>query len=93
VNVDDDEKWYRLEYYRTPTDMEDDDDEPDIPEAYHMAIVMWGIWWGYNRKMESSRAYSMKRNFEDAMRSLKTQFDVMNERIDLGGIVKYSEGG
>jgi hypothetical protein len=92
VNVSDEEKWYRMEYYRTPTDMVDDDDMPDLPEAYHMAIVMWGIWCGFNRKMESSRAYSVKRTFEDMMRALKTQFDVMNERIDLGGIVKYSEG-
>ena len=37
-----------MEYYRTPTNMTLDADEPEIEEMFHYAIVLWGIYHGYN---------------------------------------------
>ena len=82
---------FKVEYYRMPMEMSDPDDVPDIPEIWHMAIVLWGIWYIFRRKMEAGLAYSAKMDFEDEMRRTVGQFDVMKERTDLGGSVMYKE--
>jgi len=79
----DEEKWYKMEYYRTPAEMSTATDEPEIPEIYHWAMVLWGIWWGYKRAMENSSAYSTKKDLEDEMRRTINQFDVANYRSPL----------
>jgi len=75
----DEEDWYQMWYYRTPTDMSADADEPEIPEVFHWAICLWGIWWGFSRDGESAQAYSKKQDFEREMRRLKNQWDTSNE--------------
>jgi hypothetical protein len=47
-----------------------------LPSAFHDAIVLWAIHWGYQRMMETTAAYAAKRDFEDYMRTLQTQIDV-----------------
>lgn len=75
----DEEDWYQMWYYRTPTDMSADADLPEIPDVWHWAMVLWGIWWGYSRDGESAQSYSKKQDFEREMRRLKGQWDVSNE--------------
>lgn len=79
----DEEKWYKMEYYRLPAEMSAASDEPEIPEIYHWAMVLWGIWWGYKRAMENSSAYSTKKDLEDEMRRTINQFDVAGYRSPL----------
>jgi hypothetical protein len=59
VNVDTKLR-FRVEYYRTPTDMDADASNPDIPNIWHMAIVLWGRWYMLQRKMEAGLAYAAK---------------------------------
>lgn len=74
------EKWFRMEYYRTPTEMSADADEPEIPEMFHWGIVLWGVEWGFARQQEMDSKYSAKRDYHDFMRRVKDQYDVMFER-------------
>jgi hypothetical protein len=82
-------KNFRMEYYRAPLDMSDDDDEPDLPPQFHWGIVLWGTWWGFWSKHENPRAYSVKRDLEDFMRRTIEEYDVSKDRLDLGGSVRY----
>jgi hypothetical protein len=90
-NVDTDDLWLRMEYYRAPTDMDlTTNTEPDIPEIFHMAIVLWAIWYGYKNMLESSKAYSTKLDLADEMKRTTSQFDVRKSRLNAGGSVKYN---
>jgi len=80
TNVDTDSLWYRMEYYRLPTEMSDATDEPEIPEPYHYAMVLWGTAWVYRRKQESSDLYSVSRELETFMRNRVGEFDSEMER-------------
>lgn len=73
-------KWFRMEYYRLPTAMSSGTDEPEIPEMFHWAIVLWGTEWGFARVGESNEKYSAKRDFEDFMRRTKSQYEMLYER-------------
>lgn len=72
--------YYRMEYYRLPTDMSASTDEPEIPEVFHYGLVLWGTQWGYRRKQESSDTYSVGRELVDFMRQRASQYDVESER-------------
>ncbi len=82
------DRYFKLEYYRTPTLLTLDTDEPELPEAFHYAIVLWALWWGYRRGQENSSAYSVKRDLMDFMRTTKTQYDVYMERSSGYGYLK-----
>jgi hypothetical protein len=76
----DEEKWFKMEYWRLPTEMSDADDVPEIPEHLHWGIVLWGIMWGHSREGESSDKYSAKKDFVDFMRSKVSMWDVKRLR-------------
>ena len=79
TNVDE-AKWFRMEYYRLPTDMSAATDEPEIPETFHYGINLWMIWWIHRRRMESDEAYATKRDFVDYMVTHRTEAEVADER-------------
>ena len=81
-------KWFRMEYYRKPTDMSADTDEPEIPGPFHYAMVLWGTWWGYRRKRENAAAYSVKRDLMDYMKTTVGGFDVNFERSNSQLVLK-----
>ncbi len=87
----DEERWYRMEYFRLPGDLSENTDEPEIPSSWHEAIVLWATWKGLCRQQEPAMAYSMLRNLEDFMIHNIPQEAVEDERensrmtIDLGG--------
>lgn len=74
------EKWFRMEYYRMPLDMSDDSDEPEIPEEFHYALVLWGTEWGYRREGESNEKYSTKLDFKEFMAQTLLEIDIADER-------------
>lgn len=82
---------FRVEYYRSPTNMSEGTDTPDIPELWHMAMVIWGIHMIHVRKMESGLAYARKMDFEDEMRRTYSEYDMRKERISLKGEVQYED--
>ena len=84
----DTELWFKMEYYRLPTDMSADSDEPTIPVVYHYAIVLWGIWYGYMSTGEASRAQLAWNNLVNMLRSTYSQREVENERIHAQGQLK-----
>jgi hypothetical protein len=74
------EKWFRMEYYRLPIDMIVDSDEPELPEEFHYALVLWGTEWGYRREGESNEKYSTKLDFKEFMEQTLQELDIADER-------------
>jgi len=64
----DDEYWYEMEYTRLPAELSASTDEPELPEAFHYGVVLWGRWWGYARVQAHPEAYAAKQDFIDFMR-------------------------
>lgn len=90
-NAPDEEKWFRMEYYRAPTEMSADSDVPELPEPFHYAMVLWAIEWALRRRGESSEKWSVKQDFEDYMKSTVTELDVEWERESDAGILAMEE--
>jgi hypothetical protein len=80
--------WFKLEYYRSPMDISNDTDEPEIPAPYHYAIVLWGIYHGLMRNGEASAVQLAWDNLVNYMRSTYNQKEVESERIYAQGIIK-----
>ena len=45
----DESRWYKVEYYRTPKNMTLATDVPEIPEIYHYAIILYALSTGFAR--------------------------------------------
>ena len=82
------ERYFKMEYYRVPPELVNADDEPAIPQMFHYAVVLWAVWWGYKRAQESSAAYSTKRDLIDFMRTTKGEYDIYNERSNGHGYLR-----
>jgi hypothetical protein len=84
------ERWYRMEYVKIPADLSSDEDEPEIPEPWHEAIVLWATWRGLRYMQESNEAYSVKRDLFDFLEMTVTEGEMSFERehsgvqLDLG---------
>ena len=87
------EKWFKLEYYRLPTEMTLSTDEPEIPEQFHYGIILWGTEWGYRREGESNEKYSTKRDFIEFMEQTISGMDVEDEREFSGGKLNLDRRG
>lgn len=85
----DENLWLKMEYYRSPLDMVNATDTPEIPEIYHYAIVLWGIWNGYVRTGEASSSQLAWNNLVNEMRSTFGQNSVDKERTGGRGVVRY----
>lgn len=83
-----DERWFRMEYYRMPKDMVADTDEPELPEVFHYALVLWGTEWGYRREGESNEKYSTKLDFKEFMEQTIQELDISDEREFSYGSIK-----
>ena len=87
------EKWFKLEYYRLPTDMTLSTSEPEIPEQFQYGIILWGTEWGYRREGESNEKYSTKRDFIEFMEQTISGMDVEDEREFSGGVLNLGRRG
>uniref|UniRef100_A0A6M3K5D2 Uncharacterized protein n=1 Tax=viral metagenome TaxID=1070528 RepID=A0A6M3K5D2_9ZZZZ len=81
-------KWFRVHYYRLPTDMSASTDEPEIPSQFHYGLVLWGLIWGHRRANESDRAYAAEQSLRDFMRSTLSAYDVADKVTNVGGILR-----
>ncbi len=86
----DEDDWYQLFYYRTPTELTLNADEQEIPEIFVPAMINWGTRWVLKRDGESSQAYSTKIDFHDLMRSIKSQYDLSYELEDDWGSLQIN---
>lgn len=76
----DEELWFHMEYARIPSDLALDNDEPELPETFHEAVMMWALWRGYHWLQETDMAYSTKRDLMDFMATTKAPLDMALER-------------
>ena len=84
------ERWFKLRYYRSPTDMSADADEPEIPKIFHHGIVLWGIEYVLRRNEEQSKKYALKQDFDSFMRSRINAYMVADD-LDSPGVVMRND--
>jgi hypothetical protein len=72
--------WYHLEYVRIPEDLTADSQEPEMPETFHEAIMMWALWRGYHWMQETEMAYSTKKDLIDFMATTMAPLELASER-------------
>lgn len=89
----DERRPYAIDYVKMPKALVDKDDVPEMPEQYHMAIVMWATWWYYRMKQESGAAYAAKRDLDDYLGRIQSQdsrkYDRMDGRMSVEGFGDY----
>lgn len=81
-------RWLRLVYYRGPTDMVNATDQPELPEPFHWAMVLWGISWAARRQGETSEKWTTDSDLTSLMRSLKSQYEMEFEQDDDAGVLQ-----
>jgi hypothetical protein len=74
--------WYHMEYARIPEDLTTDGQEPELPETFHEAVMMWALWRGYHWMQETDMAYSTKRDLIDFMATTKSPNEMASDRED-----------
>lgn len=89
----DNKRTYAIDYVKQPAELSDTSDVPQMPEQYHIAIVMWGVWWYYRMQQESGAAYAAKRDLDDFMGRIQSQdsrrWDRAEGHITIKGIGDY----
>jgi hypothetical protein len=81
-------KWFKLEYFRLPTNLVAATDEPEIPEMFHQGIVLHMLEWAYRRQQEFTAAYSMNQRLLQLLREQKSQYDVMGYGLNAHGTMR-----
>jgi len=74
--------WYRMEYVFEPPDLVNDDDEPQMPDFWQDAIIMWAVYRGQRWMEDFSAAYMTKRDLMDFMSLTRQQDEMSKERED-----------
>jgi hypothetical protein len=85
----DEELWFAMEYAKIPPDLTEDGDEPQMPETFHEAVMMWALWRGYHWMQETDMAYSTKQDIMDFMRTTRAPLEMAAEREDAGVEVNF----
>lgn len=89
TNVND-QRWFRLEYYKQPTALSSGTDRPvAFGEGIDHGMILYARWALLARAQESSEAYSAKKDFEDWILTMRKDKEMASERIDAGLKVKY----
>lgn len=71
---------YAVRYFRTPKPFGTDVDQVcELPVQFHQCVVLHALWWGYRRMQENTSAYSTKRDLDDMLRRLRTEFHLEGE--------------
>ena len=76
----DESRWYKVEYYRTPKNMILSTDIPEIPEIYHYAIVLYALSTGFARLQDFQASYKFSSDFDDFLRSRLSMDEMVSER-------------
>ena len=80
--------WFKLSYYRLPTEMSEDADTPDLPEMFHYGIVLWGLAWGCRRNNEDKKAYYYDEQFIRFMRTRLNTYEIESEMEESRGVLR-----
>ena len=78
----DDQRWFKLEYLTLLPEMTAADEEPKIPESYHMALVYWTLHYLYMISGESDYAWARKKDYFDFMNSTQMTRESRQDRTD-----------
>ncbi len=76
----DTQDWLKMDYYRAPTEMVLDDDEPELAEPFHYAIALWGLAWGFRRAGDNASAYAVKRDIGEYIQRTASLGEVRDMR-------------
>lgn len=79
-NALDEERWYRMEYYRAPTEMVAEADVPEIDEVFHWGIVLWCRWWSFIRQQETQLSSQAESDFRSFMNETIAAKEAISER-------------
>lgn len=75
-----DEINYSVRYFRAPRPFGVDTNQVcELPVNFHQCVALHALWWGYRRMQENNSAYSTKRDLDDMLRRLRTEFDLEGE--------------
>ena len=78
----DESRWFEFRYMETPESLTTYDQEPQIPEIWHEAIILWVRWYYFLGERETEAAYGARRDFENHMETTKMQWDFRMEDTD-----------
>lgn len=87
----DEERWFRLEYYRAPTQMVAADDTPEIDEIFHWGIPLWCRWWSLIRQQETGYTFTAYRDWTNFMEETVSSWESQQER-DRGPTMRVNLG-
>ena len=76
-------KWYRMEYFRLPTDMPGvvpTTEVPDLADQYHFPITLWARMWGQTRGQDYLAARATQMTIDELMRKTISLDDMTNDR-------------
>jgi hypothetical protein len=85
-------KLYIIEYSRGPAILSATTDIPELPEQFHPAIVLYCIWKGLRRSQESNEAYAVRKDLEESLARIMTEYDHQDDMQHSGQIKIYPEG-
>ncbi len=71
----DDGRSFEVALYRYPTARTLAAEDLDIPDAFHPLAVLYATYLGFLRLNETQSAYAFRRNFEDTVVRIQTQYD------------------
>ena len=83
--------WFKLSYYRLPTEMSEDADTPDLPGMFHYGLVLWGLAWGYRRAGEPKQGYFYNEQFNKFMRTRLNTYEIESEITESRGILRVQD--
>lgn len=64
--------------------------EPELPENFHRAVVLHALWWGYRRAQENNSAYATKKDLDELLQQLRTEYDLQSEHTTAQWSIKMS---
>jgi hypothetical protein len=71
-------EYYTIFYYAYP-DIPNPTEQLTLPLPFHRAVVLYAIWIGSIRSMENTTAYARKKDYDDLMSHLRTEYDLESE--------------
>lgn len=83
-------KTYELTYYRQPVALAAATDVPELPVAFHEAVVLWAVHRLQMREQDFTGAYATKRDLQEMMATLRLQ-GAMEGMHEKGGVVVWGE--
>jgi len=75
---------FEIDYYRTPTNLNDGSETFELPEQFHYGIITWAAWQGLIRMHELETSVLFKNDWYSFMSSTKNDNDYKWERTSEG---------